>query len=147
MARSQNYPSAPSGDNPSRQTPERLTKQEFGRRLFKMLESKGWNQSDLAREATTETTTVSRAAISKYVKGEQFPGPKILNALAAALDVDKSELLPNVLESAARFEAPEFQITVPQGHPGKAWLKIDRMTSMDTAVEIAALLNKEDGRD
>ena len=37
--------------------PKHLTKQEFGKRLYKLMISKGWHQSELARRADVARAT------------------------------------------------------------------------------------------
>lgn len=60
-------------------TPKHLTKQEFGRRLYKFMMSRAWNQSELARQAN-----LPRDIISTYIRGIALPTPKSLEALATA---------------------------------------------------------------
>ncbi|HWL72127.1 MAG TPA: helix-turn-helix transcriptional regulator [Geminicoccus sp.] len=64
------------------------TKAEFGRRLRGLLAQRGWSQSELARRAR-----IGRDNISGYVRGQNLPGPTILNRIAEALGVDVSELV------------------------------------------------------
>lgn len=63
-------------------------KAEFGRRLRGLLAQRGWSQSELARRAR-----IGRDNISGYVRGQNLPGPTILNRIAEALGVGVSELV------------------------------------------------------
>ena len=129
----------PPVDTTPQLTPRALTRQEFGRRVATLLLDKGWNQSDLARAAD-----LGRDSISTYVNGKTFPTPKALKAIAEALGVTKEELLPNYTMSALDDEHPAVELKQASGHPGKAWLRINRAMSFTTAAKIIELINKED---
>jgi len=120
-------------------TPRALTKQEFGRRLFALIMERGWNQSDLAREAD-----LGRDSISTYVNGKTFPTPKALRSLANALGVDPEELLPNEMLNAFEDEHPAVELRQAVGHPDKAWLRVNRAMSFGTAARIISLIDEED---
>lgn len=142
------HTSKPSAVSSSALSPKQLTKQEFGRRLQALMLERSWNQSDLARNAILEDgRAMGRDAVSSYVNGHSFPSPKSLDALAKAFNLPKEELLPNSMMLAMDAEHPEFELRVAAGHPGKAWVRINRMMSMATATDIARLLNEEDKRD
>jgi transcriptional regulator with XRE-family HTH domain len=121
-------------------TPRALTRQEFGRRLATLLLEHDWNQSDLARAAG-----LGRDSISTYVNGKTFPTPKALKALADAFGIEKEQLLPNYQMSAMDDEHPAVELKQAVGHPGKAWLRINRAMSFPTAAKIIAIINEEDG--
>jgi transcriptional regulator with XRE-family HTH domain len=86
--------------------------QEFVHRLRALMAEKNLSQSDLAMRAfgpTTEKGTGYQVAkkrdrISAYVRGEQFPSDPHLEAIAEALCVKKTDLVPDVV--------PEFQSSV-----------------------------------
>jgi transcriptional regulator with XRE-family HTH domain len=122
-------------------TPRALTRQEFGRRLFKLLNERGMNQSDLARQAD-----MGRDSISTYVNGHTFPTPKNLRAMAEALGVEPHELLPNEIMSAFDDEHPAIELKQAAGHPGKAWLRVNRMMSFGTAARIVTLIEEDDSK-
>src|SRR5882724_3239721 len=63
--------------------PKHLAKDEFARRLYKLMVDRGWRQADLARHAA-----LPRNAISVYLRGASLPNPESLKALAKALDMD-----------------------------------------------------------
>lgn len=127
---------------PSIFRPKHLTKQEFGRRLYTLMNAKGWHQSELARRAN-----LNRDAISTYVRGKTLPTPANLNALAAAFDIAPEELLPNHVESAIDDDTPAFEMKVSTNAPGMAWLRVNRLVSTATAVKIAELLQHDDALD
>lgn len=127
------------GDTPTYSPrPQHLTKQEFARRLYKLMRSKGWRASELARQAGLE-----RAAVSTYMNAHSMPSAASLNKLANALDTTPEDLLPNTVESAIDEDIPAFEIKASVSAPGAAWLRVNRLVTMSTAVKIAALLDED----
>lgn len=120
-------------------TPRALTRQEFGRRLQQLMLAKNWNQSDLARAAD-----LGRDSISTYVNGKTFPTPVALKKLADALGMEPSELLPNAMMNAMDDEHPAVELRQAAGHPGKAWLRVNRAVSFGAAARIVEIINKDD---
>jgi transcriptional regulator with XRE-family HTH domain len=120
-------------------TPRALTRQEFGRRLHALLLEKEWNQSDLSR-----ATGLGRDSISTYINGKTFPSPLGLKKLAGALGVKPEEILPNSLMSAMEDEHPAIELKQATGHPGKAWLRINRAMSFRAAAKIIDIINQDD---
>lgn len=118
--------------------PKHLTKQEFGKRLYKLMLGKGWHQSELSRQAG-----VPRDAVSTYIRGKSLPTPVNLKALANALGVSEEELLPNVAEAAIDEDNPAFEIRVSPSAPGKAWVRVNRLVSTMTAIKIGELLEND----
>jgi transcriptional regulator with XRE-family HTH domain len=119
-------------------TPKAISKQEFGRRLHSLLINKGWNQSDLAREAG-----IGKDSISGYIRGRSFPGPNKLKEIADALGVSKEKLLPNSLQAAMDEELPAFEVRQAVGHGNRVWLRVNRAVSFSTAARIIAELEKD----
>jgi transcriptional regulator with XRE-family HTH domain len=119
--------------------PRHISKQEFGARLQRLMFTKGWNQSELARQAG-----MRRDAISTYIRGIAFPVPNSLHRLAAALGVDPEALLPNYVEQAVGDAHPSMDIRVSPQRPSEAWLKVDRRVSLTTALTVAKLLNEDE---
>jgi len=128
-------------DSPSPEAlkPKHLTKQEFGRRLYNLMLKRGWSQSDAARECGLE-----RDKISVYVRGKSLPTPTNLDKLAKGFGVAPEDLLPNYVESAIDEDAPSFEMKVSTADVGVAWLRVNRMVKMSTAVKIAELLEADD---
>jgi len=118
-------------------SPEAL---EFGRRLQRELVRKQWNQSDLARAAKKFVPDIERYNISHWVRGQHMPTPVNLDAIARALGVEPTTLIP---QGAVNGGAPSpFSLmTQPDG---RVELHINRTVSMETAMKIAALLQQED---
>jgi transcriptional regulator with XRE-family HTH domain len=125
--------------------PKHLTKKEFGRRVYTLMVKKGWHQSELARQAKLPNgESLSRDAISKYIRGATFPTPPHLKALAEALGVEEAALLPNTLETAIDEDDPAFEMKASTQNPGVAWLRVNRLVKTSTAVKIASLLEDDD---
>jgi len=125
-------------DSKSSLKPKHLTKQEFGRRVYRLMLEKSWNQSDLARAAKQP-----RNNISTYIRGISMPTPLNLKYLAEALDVTEDELLPNYTEAAIKEDFPEIDLRVSPADPNKGWLQVNRAVTMTTAVKIIELLNAD----
>src|SRR5262245_38460046 len=80
-------------------------KLEFGRRLQAALIRKGWNQVDLARNASLKIPdnvdakgrpkrSIGRDLIGLYCRGSSFPNPTYLQAIADALGMTLEQLVP-----------------------------------------------------
>lgn len=123
---------------PAGLAPRHLTKQEFGRRLYALMLEKGWRQSELARRAG-----IQRDSVSVYVRGRSFPTPLNLSKMAKALGVNPEDLLPNTLETAIRDDEPDFEMKVSPGDTTRAWVRLNRMLTLKTAVQIAALVQAD----
>lgn len=148
MSRRAHFAHDPSDERGSPLTPDALSKQEFGRRLQKALNDRSWSQSDLARQVEEVTgRPMGRDAVSTYINGRSFPTPASLNRLCLALGMTREELFPNALMNAMQDEHPAFEMRAAAGQPGRAWVKVNRMMSFETAADIARLLNLEDGRE
>jgi len=119
-------------------TPSHLSKQEFARRLTQLMLAKGWNQSELGRRAG-----LNRDAISTYVNAKSLPSPLNVQALADALGVMPEELLPNITEAAMDEPHPGFELKSSSASPGRAWIRVNRLVTMATAIKIGELLERD----
>lgn len=124
---------------PAGLVPKHLTKQQFAQRLHRLRLAKGWNQSDLARAAD-----LPRDSISVYLRAKSLPTALSLQKLSQALGVPPEELLPNHAEQAiAEDDTPSFELRVSTGAPSRAWIRVNRLVSLTTAVKIADLLEHD----
>jgi len=114
---------------------KRLTREEFGRRLYKLMMSKGMRQSELARAAG-----LGRSLVSSYVRGLNFPTPASVESLAKALGMPADQLMPNHVASAIEEDAPAFDFRVSSADPRRGWIRIDRAVSIETGTKIMQLL-------
>lgn len=117
---------------------EYLTKEQFGRRLYRLMVGKEMRQSDLARAAD-----LTRDSISQYVRGQQFPSPHSLGKLAAALDVQPEDLLPNHTHAAIREDSPSLEFKISAADPHKAILRVNRIVRPETAARVIAILAED----
>ncbi len=129
------------GDTPTDQDlrPKHLSKQEFGRRLYRLMAAKGWHQSELARQAG-----IARDSASTYIRGVSLPEPGNLKLLADALGVDADDLLPNHVEAAIDNDVPSLEMKVSSSDARIAWLRVNRLVTTATAVKIVELLGADD---
>lgn len=139
MARSSRTHLPPNPALKSPLIPKHLAKDEFARRLYKLMIDRGWRQADMARHAG-----LPRNAISVYLRGASLPSPESLKALAKALDMEPGVLLPNYTESAIDRDNPELEFRVSPADPKKAWLRINRLVSTALAIKIMGLIESED---
>lgn len=128
------------GDTPTPEAerPKHLTKQEFGRRVYRLMTERGWHQSELARQAQ-----LTRDAVSTYVNGRSLPDPKNAKRLAEALGVTLEALLPNIAESAIDRDPPAMELKVSALNPDVAWLRINRLVETDKAMQIMSILRTD----
>lgn len=134
----------PVGDIPGGFEPSPL-KAEFGRRLQHALTEKGWNQSDLAREATRHMPGKQRFGrdnISNYVRGKQIPGPVRLRALCDALGMPATDLVPpGAVNTVSGINVP---LEVKSAGEGRMLLRVNQVIPTDMAMRIIALLGQFD---
>lgn len=118
--------------------PKHLTKQEFGKRLYRLMIGKGWTQSELARQAG-----LPRDSISVYVRGRSLPTPVNTEKLARAFGVSARDILPNAVESAIDEDEPSFEMRSSVNAPNVVWLRVNRAVTLATAVKVAELLQTD----
>lgn len=113
----------------------------FGAKLDRILREKGWNQSDLARQASRhlpEGKKFRRDNVSNYVTGRALPSPLSLDAMARALRMRPEDLLP---ERAATDRAPDTPIGLSDAGGGQANLRLDVRLPWDVALKVLDLVN------
>lgn len=126
--------------------PTDAVKTEFARRLQRLMYSKGWNQSDLARAVEKRLgRPFGRDNVSHYIRGKSLPREDIQAALAAVLGVDPSEIVPPVARASAANRNPPIDIRALED--GNAWLKINMAVPFGVAVKVLNLVNPDDGSD
>jgi transcriptional regulator with XRE-family HTH domain len=128
------------GDSPTEPDlrPKHLTKQEFGKRLYQLMVSRGWHQSELARRAE-----VARDSISTYIRGVSMPDAANLAKLAAAFGLDAVDLLPNSVEAAMENDVPSIEMKISSTDPQMAWLRVNRLVSTATCLKVVELLGSD----
>jgi transcriptional regulator with XRE-family HTH domain len=126
-------------------------KNEFGRRLQAAANTKGWNQTELARRATAflpkpapgqkRHKEVGRDAVSHYFRGKSMPNPVYLEALSSALGVAARDLLPPAVPSVFDNASP---LSAKVLDSDRVQLRINRVVSMQTFQKIIDVLAEED---
>lgn len=128
---------------------EKIEMQHFARKLHDLMVQKGFSQSDLAKQiwGTTEDSRGYKVAkgrdrISQYVRGEAIPEPRNLQSIAKVLNVEVSELAPDLVAATLDREAPELAMTAVSGHENKVHLQINTLIPFEIAAQIVGLINK-----
>ncbi len=143
MTRDTRFRSAPDMTLPA-DAPNSAKRVEFGRRLEAHMNRKGWNQSELSRQAQKHMPkgkTIGRDSISNYIRGSNFPNPVNLDALCKALGTQPVDLVPGEMFLRAKEDMPPLDV---RGlGDGSAWLRINQRVPMAKALKILEILNTE----
>lgn len=137
MAKRTTYVSPAPPDSES--DPYREKGLQFTRALNSLLLKKGWNQAELARRATMAAAPgvrLNRQRINSYMKRGHLPSQLALEAIAKALGVATSSLVP---PSQADFLGQPFNM---QTNGAQARVKLDLTVSMADALKIAEIAQK-----
>ncbi len=122
--------------------PPDAIRMDFARRLQAALVTRGWSQSDLARQVAPllPNARLGRDNISKYIRGKVLPLPPALAAIAKVLDMEVKDLLPiGRAPAAVESEQPPMSIrSLGEGEMG--WLQINMALPFDTILEIRKLV-------
>lgn len=114
---------------------------EFARRLKQERIERGLNQSELARRTGKILGhDFGRHNISSYESCRAVPGSQNLHAMAKALSVEPTVLMPWL--EAERSPADQPMVT-RSTRPGHTWLRIDQEVTVAQMVEIARILNPD----
>jgi transcriptional regulator with XRE-family HTH domain len=139
---------APPSPPSDRNTVRDQIKVEFGRRVYRLMINKGWNQSELARQAD-----IARDDVSRYIRGVSIPTELKLVSLAKALDTTAAELLPGAAHGGSMATRPDttplvaFSMQTSPDDPAIAWLTVNRFVKIQTGLEIAKLLQNDNTPD
>ena len=114
-----------------------IRRTEFAKRLYGLMMSKNWNQSDLARQAG-----LGRDSVSQYVRANNTPSPRNLKKLADALGVEPVELYPNYEAAAVEEEMPALSFRQMPGDEEHMWVRINKKVPKAVAAKLMTLLNE-----
>lgn len=114
---------------------------DFASRLKKLMVKKGWNQSELARQAKLHMPDgrLGRDNISSYCGARSFPGPIILNALCQALHCEPEDLIPTKGDTLPTPSNTEIDITATPD--GEAMVHINRKLPWPKVTKILEILH------
>jgi transcriptional regulator with XRE-family HTH domain len=128
----------------SRVGPRDIAKQELARRLQVAMDAKGWNQSDLAREAAKHTRDKQfhRGNVSVYMNGTSMPRREHLLAMAKALGKTPEDLLPPYLMQGEESGPSTVQM-LDLGN-GRCTLIVQKEVSASVALKVWTILQEAD---
>lgn len=127
-------------------------KEEFGNRLYQALIEADMSQSDLAREVFNETRTdpttgyelvVGRDRISQYVRGKQFPEPRVFKRICDVLGKKQEELAPKMVGTTIQRENPSVEMKMIGDRTDTVLLRINKIMPLRTATKIMALIDDD----
>ena len=124
--------------------PRDAIKREIAKRLQAAILEKGWNQSELARQAALHMpdNAFGRDNVSAYVRGLSIPGPLHLEAMAKALGVKPSDIVPSKAMPSVDNDNPTMDVR--DAGEGHAWLRINKSVPWPVAVKIMDLMSKDE---
>lgn len=122
---------------------EIAVRREFSKRLQLKLAERGWNGSELARQAGKhmDDGKFGRDMVSKYLRGIAMPYPSSLTALCRALRCKPEDLVPPEVYSAVA-PASNPEVSIQAAGDGTMWLQVNKRVSAEVAAKILALVNK-----
>lgn len=135
------YPRISEGAGSDVRNADQVVRDQFARRLYKALVNRGWTQSELARNAG-----LTRNAVSAYINARNLPTPANLEVLAKALRVAGEDLLPPIGEIMTEPTAPIETCSFREVDGGKARLQVNKVVSMNTALEVIQMINRDQAK-
>lgn len=114
-------------------------KEVLASNLYRHMKLRRWKQSDLAR-----ASGLGRALISSYVRREAFPQDTSLLALAAALSVEVTELVPGyhsgMVLAGTDAEYKTMSLTPVTGQADRSLLEIRKIVPTKLALQVLTLI-------
>lgn len=118
-------------------------KQEFAKRLRKLMLDRNWNQSELARRSK-----MGRDSISCYMRALNLPEALTIKKLAKALGVSEEDLLPSEMNPSSNAfhadETAEEEASLRSLDNGRYYLRVGKSMSLEKALKIMEILKEED---
>ena len=111
-------------------------RQALGRKIRRLRIEKGWNASELARQAG-----LTRDNISTYERASSLPTEDSLKKLARALGVEPGDLLPAKAAHHSAPTYPPFEMVVLAN--GRAMVRLEREMSIALAAKVLELHQSE----
>lgn len=117
---------------------------EFRKRLYRLMLMKGINQTDLA-----EKIGVSRQTVNGYLRGRVLPEAPKRIALAKFFGVEEQDLVPGY-DDIAQTRVPPAPPTLRWRHGAKndqvGYIEVNRWVSVATGLKIQELLSQDKTR-
>jgi transcriptional regulator with XRE-family HTH domain len=131
---------------------ERARDINFGKRLKDILADKEKTASDVAAAIWGRTVNAKGAKVARgrdrlsvWINGKSFPDRENLAKLAKALNVPVSELSPAAELQAANRATPEGSLVWSKDYPpGKTFLQLAQFVSLEAALEILAIIKRDE---
>lgn len=123
--------------------PEVAVRREFSKNLQMALAERGWNGSELARQAAKHMADgkFGKDMVSKYLRGLAMPYPSSLAAMCRALRKKPEDLVPPEAYQTMSTAAPEMEMT-QAAEAGIVWLRVNKKVPLDVAAEVIKLLSR-----
>lgn len=120
--------------------PIEAIRQDFASHLQAHMLRKGWNQSELARQAGLHMPSgkMGRDVVSGYLRGRNLPGPPHRKAICAALGISSEDLGHTILPTATGANAPPLLVT--SAGDGYSWVRINMTLPADVGLRIQQLV-------
>jgi transcriptional regulator with XRE-family HTH domain len=120
---------------------------EVARNLNRLIVEKGWNQSELARQAAMHMRDrkFNRDLVSSYCRGQSLPTPVHLLAMAKALGVEPKDIVSVRNYPDAEDSSPPWDLR--NLGDGTAWLAINMAVPLPQALKIIELIEGSSGSD
>lgn len=116
---------------------------DFARRLQQAMARKGYNQAELARESSKYTASgrpIGRDSISIYINGRYLPSAERLAAIAQALGVEKTDLMP-----PRAYAAPKDPpLDIKDLSDGRVWLRVNQAVEWSKALKILEIIKSDE---
>lgn len=124
--------------------PADIIRRNFATRLESEIAKRGWNQSDLAREASKHLPNgnLSRDNVSNYIRQRALPSPAFLLAIAKALGTTSEDLLPERVAPPVRDAGVLPSVDVRDMGANMAFLRVNRQIPWKYALEILEIVAK-----
>jgi transcriptional regulator with XRE-family HTH domain len=133
----------PDAEPPHPHSPDAQIKRDFASRLSAFMLKKGWNQSELARQAALHMPSgqFNRDNISNYKNAKHTPGPVHTAALCKALGVEPIDLFPS--GSAPSSEDATPPLDVRDLGDGTVFVRLNQRLPWEKALQILQIAKGE----
>lgn len=125
---------------------EDALRQRLATTIQKRMLELGMTQADVVRAVAKFRGAFDRDSMSRYTRGQSWPGPLQLAALANALQFDIREVDPGadeaVTEIAPATDSPSFSVTPDPRNPDRMRVRFDQSVSFEDAATLMRIVNE-----